>query len=84
MKWIENRKNTVKNRWDFVGIFTCDCKCVSVCGCLCGLLLRIIVCICGWHIVYVYAKVQMQCVFLTRYKDVDVSYFCYIILFLYE
>ena len=20
MKWIENRKNTVKNRWDFVGI----------------------------------------------------------------
>ena len=30
MKLIENRKNTVKNRWDFVGIFMCDYKCVSV------------------------------------------------------
>ena len=27
-------KNTVKNRWNFVGIFTCDFKCVSVCGCV--------------------------------------------------
>ena len=30
MKLIENRKNTVKNRSDFVEIFTCDFKCVSV------------------------------------------------------
>ena len=32
MKWIESRKNTVKNRWDFVRIFTCDC--VRVCECV--------------------------------------------------
>ena len=31
MNW--NRKNTVKNHWDFVGIFTYDCKCVSVWVC---------------------------------------------------
>ena len=36
MKWIENRKNIVKNRWDFVGIITCACKCVCVCVCVCG------------------------------------------------
>ena len=30
IKWIENRQNTVKKIGDFVGIFTRDCKCVSV------------------------------------------------------
>ena len=30
-------KNTVKNRWDFVGIFTCDLKCERVCVCVCAL-----------------------------------------------
>ena len=27
-------KNTVKNRWDFVGILTCACVCVRVCVCV--------------------------------------------------
>ena len=27
MKWIEKIQS--KDYWDFVGIFTCDCKCVS-------------------------------------------------------
>ena len=37
MKWIENRKNAVKNRCGFVWIFTCGCKCVCVCvyACVC-------------------------------------------------
>ena len=35
--------------------------CEYVWVCACGLLLRIIVCTCGWHIVYVYVKVQTQC-----------------------
>ena len=53
---------------------------VYECGfvCLYVLLLRIIVYMCGWYIVYVYGKVQTLCVVLT-----GVSYFGYIILFLY-
>ena len=82
MKWIEN---TVKNRWDLVGIFTRDCKYVSVCGCVREFMWVIVayycVCMCGWHIVYV--KVQTQRVVFTGYKVVGVFYFCYIILFLY-
>ena len=30
-----------QNHWDFVGIFTCDWKCVSMCACM-----RICVCVC--------------------------------------
>ena len=77
MKWIENRKNTVKNRWDFVGIFTCDCECgsVCVCGCVCVIV--------AYYCVYVCEKVQTQCIVLTGYKVVGVFYFCYIISFLY-
>ena len=55
MKRIENRKNIVKKRWDFEGIFTCYRKCVSVCGCV-RLFVWVIVayyCVsmCWWHIV---------------------------------
>ena len=38
-------------------------------------------CTCGWYVVCV--KVQTQRVALTGYRFVGVSYFCYIILFLY-
>ena len=41
-KMNQKSKNTVKNRWDCVGIFTCACKCVCVCVCLCAC-----VCLCG-------------------------------------
>ena len=34
MNLIENRKNTVKNRGDLGGNFTCDCKCMSPYGCV--------------------------------------------------
>ena len=79
MNGIENRKNTVKKRWDFVGMFTRDCKCVSACACVCVGYKCIL--LCGLHIVYV--KVQTQRVVLTGYKLVGVSYFGYLILFLY-
>ena len=32
-KWNES-KNTVKNRWDFVGNFMCDCRCECVWMCV--------------------------------------------------
>ena len=46
MKWIENRKNIVKKHWDFIGIFTCDCKCVSVCACVCVDYSCVLLCVC--------------------------------------
>ena len=60
-------KNTVKNRWDCVGIFTCACVCVCVRAHvhLCGLLFCIFVCMCKWYIVHVYVKVHVQHVVLT-------------------
>ena len=35
-EWINRKsKNTVKNRWDCVEIFTCVCECVCVCVPVC-------------------------------------------------
>ena len=52
MKWIVNRKITVKNRCDFVGIFTCDCKCLCACvgySCLllCVYVSGVLLCVCA-------------------------------------
>ena len=58
-------KNTVKKTWDFVGIFTCECKfvCVSVCVCVC-VCVRMYLCLCGLElciIVYVWAYSACVC-----------------------
>ena len=62
---IRKSKNTVKNRWDFVGIFTCayDCVCVSV-------YVWVIVTyygirMCKWFIVNVYLSLHAQRVVFT-------------------
>ena len=47
----QKSKNTVKNRWDCVGIFTC----VSICVGYSYLLLC--VCMCEWYIGHVHVKV---------------------------
>ena len=47
MKWIENiKKIHSKNCWDFVGIFTCYCKCVWVCAYACVGYSCVLMCIC--------------------------------------
>ena len=37
-KWNESKIEKIlsENRWDFVGMFTRDCECVSVCVCVCS------------------------------------------------
>ena len=53
MKWINRKsKNTVKNSWDCIEIFTCDCG-----G---GIVAYYCVCMCKWCIEYVYVKVHAQ------------------------
>ena len=54
-------KNTVKNRLDCVGIFTCACACV----CVGGIVVYYCVCMCKWYIAHVYVKVHAQRVVLT-------------------
>ena len=44
---MNKSKNTVKNRWECVEIFTCACECV------CVIVVYYCVCICKWYIVYV-------------------------------
>ena len=66
-------KNTVKNRWDCVGFFTCACMyvcmyvCVSVCVCVFVwvIVAYYCVCMCKRYIVGVYVKVHAQRVVLT-------------------
>ena len=99
MKFLQNNNHQAVNEMNreskkysqkplgFVGIFKCDYKCVSVCGCVSVFVWVIVanyrVCMCAWHVVYVIVMVQTQHVVFTGYKAVGVSYFCYIILFLY-
>ena len=71
----QKSKNTVKNYWDCVGIFTRVCDCVSmsacvrvrVCVCVCGgvIVAHYYVCMSEWHIVHVYVKVHAQRVVFT-------------------
>ena len=81
MKWIENRKNTVKKPLGFCGNLYVW-RCVSVWVCVCAdawvgySCVLMCVCVCK-------AKIQTQRVVLTGYKFVCLTYFCYIILFLY-
>ena len=64
-------KNTVKNRWDFVGIFTCACDCVCVrARARAYVFVWVIVAyyrvyMCEWYIVHVYMKVHAQRVVIT-------------------
>ena len=51
-------KNTVKNKWDFVGIYTCDSKCVSVCVYMWVIVTYYCVCMWEWYIMHVYVKVN--------------------------
>ena len=57
----QKSKNSVKNRWDSVGIFTCACECVWV-G---GVVVCYWVCMCEWYIVHVCVKVHAQGIVLT-------------------
>ena len=83
-------KNTVKNRCDFVGIFTWDCKCMSMCVCVgvCGGICvgcSYVYCVYVWvaYSVCVWEGTNAVRIVLTGYKVVGVSCFYYIILFLY-
>ena len=74
-------KNTAKNRWDCIGIFTCACMCVYVCVCVCVFVWVIVayycVCMCKWYILHVYVMLHAQRVVLNRMLGVNISRFCY-------
>ena len=46
MKWLENRKSTVKKPLEFCMILTCGCTCVSVCGYACVGYSCVLMCLC--------------------------------------
>ena len=61
----QKSKNTAKNRWDFIGIFTCDYKCVCVWMRVWGVIVGYYcVCMCDRYIVHAYVKYMRSALFL--------------------